>query len=551
MRGRVLSALLLSATASAALLLAPGGSTAVAADPPVFEGPVPKAACGPGSSPETGIQGEVTLEDRQSGRSQQGYRCNLELVGQYQGQGTTWVSQSFDTCAYYAQAFPSSVTSAEPGVQVVDVRDPANPVLAKRLTSPAFLGNTWESLKVNAERKLLAGVQVGPLIGAAFFDVYDISDCRNPKLLNSVSSDQLSIPANLLGHEGNWSPDGRTYWATSLSGGQLTAIDVTDPALPRIIYTRVTGSTNHGLSLSNDGNRLYLADIGRNGMVILDVSQIQARSLAPQVREVGSVSWTDGNTGQHAVQVTYNGRPYVIFVDELGSGAARIIDISDETAPRVVSKLKLEIQLPDAAGARTRSAGDGIFGYDGHYCDVDRLVDPTAVACGYFESGVRVFDIRNPISPREIAYYNPPAQVGKAGQLPGSEHASGGAAEADMSADWCSSPPRFVTPDQLWVTCQDNGFMTLRFTNDAYPLAAAPAAGPGAPVVASPTAPLPAAVPPASAATPARTGAASTARGSLAATGGTLLPAALGLLVLAVVAVLRRLRWRRRADAGG
>jgi hypothetical protein len=509
----------------------------------VFEGPVPAADCGPGSSPETGIQGEVTRADRDSGRSQLGYRCNLELVGQYQGQGTTWVSQSYDTCAYHSQAVPSSGTSAAPGVHVVDVRDPSAPVLEKRLTSPAFLGGTWETLKVNEERKLLAGVQVGPALGAAFFDVYDISDCHNPKLLNSVSSDELSIPANLLGHEGNWSPDGRTYWSTSLVGGQITAIDVTDPKLPKVIYSEVAGATNHGLSLSQDGNRLYLAEIslrgvGANGLVILDVSEVQARKPAPRVRRVGSVSWTDGKTGQHSIHLTYAGRPYVLYVDELGSGAARFIDIADETAPRVVSKLKLAIQMPDAAAARAQSAGPGNFGYDAHYCAVDRLTDPTAAACGYFESGVRVFDIRNPLEPREIAYYNPPAQVGKAGQLAGSEHARGIIAEQDLSADWCSSPPRFVGTDQLWVTCQDNGFMALRFTNNAYPLAAgAPAAGrpggvPGGPGGAT----VAAAAPPAATAPP-NAAAPQRPRGALAATGAPVGLAALGLLLAGAVAV--------------
>ena len=46
---------------------------------------VPRAACGPGSLPETGLQGQVPEHDRASGRSAFGYRCNLELVGQYQG----------------------------------------------------------------------------------------------------------------------------------------------------------------------------------------------------------------------------------------------------------------------------------------------------------------------------------------------------------------------------------------------------------------------------------------------------------------------------------
>jgi hypothetical protein len=45
----------------------------------------------------------------------------------------------------------------------------------------------------------------------------------------------------------------------------------------------------------------------------------------------------------------------------------------------------------------------------------------------------------------------------------------GESAVADLSTDWCTSPPRFVG-DQLWVACQDNGFMVLRFTNGVYPL---------------------------------------------------------------------------------
>jgi len=192
--------------------------------------------------------------------------------------------------------------------------------------------------------------------------------------------------------------------------------------------------------------------------------------------ELGSVTWTDGSTGQHTIPVSWGGKPYLVYVDEGGAGAARIIDIGDEMAPRVISKLKLEIHMPESAELRsTDTANNGLFGYEGHYCDVDRKTDPTALACGYFQSGVRVFDIRDPMNPREVAYYNPPAQVGKAAELTGSEHAGGG---ADLSTDWCSSPPRFVEQaegeQQLWVTCQDNGFMVLKFTNAAYPIADAP-----------------------------------------------------------------------------
>jgi hypothetical protein len=466
---------------------------------PAFEGPVPRARCGGGSLRETALQGEVPLADRDSGRSRKGYRCNLELVGRHQGEGASWVSQSYGTCAYMSTRLPSRASS--PGVQVLDVADARHPRLAGTLTTPAMRG-PWESLKVNAGRGLLAGVLAPSPAGngAGFFDVYDVKgDCRKPRLLDSVSvagmtAPGLSVPANVLAHEGNWSPDGRTYWATSATGGVITAIDVTDPTQPKIVYSGRTGTANHGFGISDDGNRLYMAHAANvatamtgaglgsvdgtvepNGLQIFDVSQVQSRQTNPQITEISHLYWTDGAGGQQATPITYRGRPYLVFVDELGQGAARIIDISDEHAPRTVSKLKLQIQMPQYASARAADTQDtGIFGYEGHYCDVDRQADPTALACGYFQSGVRVFDIRNPFAPREIAYFNPPAQTGSNGRLPSSEHATFPAASAssggfaNLTADWCSSPPRFAG-DQLWVTCQDNGFMTLRFTNGAWP----------------------------------------------------------------------------------
>jgi hypothetical protein len=470
------------------------------------------ASCGAGSLPEGAIQGEVPRADRQSGRNVQGYRCNLELVGQYQGQGASWVNPSYDHCVYMATSLLGRDNNPSPGVQVIDVSNPADPVLTATLTGRAMLAGPWESLKVNTARKLLGAGDGGIGIGGGFFDVYDISDCAHPRQLN-VKTDGTEAPDNWLAHEGNWSPDGRTYWSSGLVAGSLTAIDVSNPQSPKILYVgRLGGPYNHGLGLNADGTRLYLTTMAPAGVQIYDVSDIQNRVSTPTVTLVGQVSWSESGGTQHVIPVSYAGKPYLIVPSELHDQGIYFIDISDETQPKVVNNLRLQIQLPENVKLYRRdTAGDGFFGYEAHYCAVDRSADPTALACGFFQSGVRVFNIVDPTDVHEIAYFNPPAQMGKKAQLPGSEHAAGwdampllslasfippipsqspplrsaaaysggstattGASTAarivhDLYADWCSSPPRFVG-DQLWVTCQDNGFMVLKFTNGVYPI---------------------------------------------------------------------------------
>lgn len=480
-----------AAAATAAVVVALGLLTAggAAAEDPVPSA-VPLAECGPGGSPETGLQGQVPLADRKSGRSQRGYSCNLELLGSYQGQGQATVGASYGHCQYLGSVITSTPRAKNPGVNVVDLSNPRSPRLAGSLRSPAMLGGTWETLKVNDKRGLLAAVSVGPGVGGLFLSVYDVkTDCTRPRLLNSVAGTDATLPLPIPGHEGGWSPDGKTYWSTSTAGGVIAAIDVANPARPKVAYLGSTGLANHGFGVSADGNRIHVANIAPAGFTTFDASDIQQRKLFPRLRRISDVSWTDGLISQHAIPFTDDGKPYLLAVDEFGSGGARFIDISDEKRPRVVRKLKLEINQPEHVDQRAEDTSqNGVFGYEAHYCTLDRLVDPTALACGWTQSGIRVFDVRDPLSPREIAYFNPPAQVGKNAELVNSAHATipVGATVSDvingnvgnpplnlgptdLTADWCMSPPRF-TGDQLWVSCDDNGALALKFTNGAYPL---------------------------------------------------------------------------------
>ncbi|WP_280343508.1 LVIVD repeat-containing protein [Nocardia neocaledoniensis] len=500
-----------TALAVAAALIAIGLPAGAAADPvadlagtvreflEVGRTSVPRADCGPGSLPETGMQGDVPAGDRDSGRSTEGYRCNMSMVGRYTGRGAGITSTSFEHCAYVGSFFPGTMLSEHPGVQVLDASDPANPRLTATLTEPAMLAGTWETLKVNTARKLLVGTGVPVGIGAGYLSVYDISDCAHPRLLNPGTGTNLLMPLPITTHEGGFSPDGRTYWASGIAPGFVSAIDLSDPSQPRVIWQGLTGIEAHGLGVSPDGNRLYISALG--GFTVLDVSAVQRRDPNPQVPHLGRTFWSDGWATQHSVPVTYDGVRHVFTVDEGGSGGVKLLDVSDDTDPRIVSKIKLEVNLPEHIDANVGSSmGGSAFSYESHYCAADRPADPTALACGWISSGIRVFDVRDPGAIREIAYFNPPARTGRNLELWNSPHAlasiigvpvmsapaalramaeglfdpaqvltarAGDVAFGDMSSDWCFSPPEW-RGDQLYVTCSDNGFMVLRLDNEVY-----------------------------------------------------------------------------------
>ena len=60
-------------------------------------------ACSAGSTPETGVQGQVPLADQLSGRSK-GYSCNLRMVGSNDlaGRGGDTQMTWYGNCAYFS-----------------------------------------------------------------------------------------------------------------------------------------------------------------------------------------------------------------------------------------------------------------------------------------------------------------------------------------------------------------------------------------------------------------------------------------------------------------
>jgi hypothetical protein len=478
---------------------------------------VTKAVCGLEDHAETALQGQVPASLRASGFL--GFNCNLKLVGQSKGDGANWQSAEFKdrmghTCGYHGTAF-TTAGRTHVGSPVIDLTDPHHPTPTGYLTSISML-DPWESLKANAQRQLLAADNAHNGAGGPEVDIYDVSgDCRVPQLLASVAvgtgTDGGDV-APVIGHEGSWAPDGLTYYGGSPVQHIYYAVDTADPTAPKLITTWLTpfgqppgagyDGASHGLSISDDGNRGYMVSIGfpanfasltdptakpTNGLLIYDLSDIQSRKANPQAKLIGSVLWKDGSVAQHTIPVKIRGKPYIIFADEGGAGGsnsaaqrqaacaaglppyplARIIDISDETNPKIVSRLGLEVHDPaNCAQVLPDLVGLSIFTYGSHYCSVDNKDNATTVACGYFNAGIRVFDIRNPRHVKEIAYFNP---AGTTTPSPGSNHVTFGQWRAG-GPDWCNAQVHLdAERGTVWTTCQDNGLLMLKFERHVWP----------------------------------------------------------------------------------
>jgi hypothetical protein len=265
----------------------------------------------------------------------------------------------------------------------------------------------------------------------------------------------------------------------------ITPIDISDPTKPRQL-SEPQPLGIHGCSTSEDGTRAYLADIGTGRLAIADTSEVQARKDNAQIKVVGELG-TPGNEGQQStIPIFYGGRPYIFNFSEYAAlgqpcgarpdretnfGYPMIVDISDERNPKVVSKIFNEVTLPENCAAVSADSasfpangltkgdifgivGSRVFLYDSHYCSTDRTHDPTIAACASFGSGIRVYDIRDPRAPREIAYFNPGTTDSPAGAV----------ANATVARPVIRTDLR-----QIWFADIAKGFHVVQFRDGVWP----------------------------------------------------------------------------------
>jgi hypothetical protein len=453
---------------------------------------VAQASCGPSEHIET-VQGETTLAERYSPGSAKAYTCNLELIGQFEGEGAAGFMNVFEDCVYYSTWQNSMLR--HPGVAVLDTSDSRHPKATEYLNDSVMV-NANESLEIDPARKLLFANRFNSTV----FNIYDLSEnCRHPVFIGRVTV------AGVTFHAGQLAPDGRTLyggsccksvqqypWDPTVPPTAIFAIDTSNPSNLRAIATWIPpdvqeGWFSHAVTLNKDGTRAYASFHRVNGekysseLAIFDVSDIQARRSDPHFRLVGTLAWDDATGQEFALPLTIKGHPYLIVTDIEGAiggttprpsnvcdsgkpgwGFARIIDIGDDRHPATASTLMLEADAP--MNCKTVMHDPTVaFGYGSFACSVDDKNNAKLLACGYFEGGLRVFDIRDPNRPSEVAYYKPPAM--RTASRPGSEDRDLVSPElTDHTADDVMLPIFRKNGEEIWFMSTDNGFQVVRFT---------------------------------------------------------------------------------------
>lgn len=320
------------------------------------------------------------------------------------------------------------------GWSILDVTDPSHPELAAFVPGPE---NTWTIQVQVAEGKMITALErIAPGWGGAEnkgfeegFLIWDVSNPTQPRQLGQYRTHSTGTHRNFydgghLVHAAGGAPgfDRKIY----------QIVDISDPADPRLIsrfwlpeQQQARGQDGAWYSLHGpahvEGERAYLS-YGAGGAIILDISNPQRPALVSRLL-------FRGISNRHGIHtfLPLPRRKLALVNDEAINengdeelNLAGIVDLADEKEPRLIS-LFPQPQPPPETALKNFFEKGGRFGpHNQHHPNHQPwLEDRDDIAyLTYFNAGLRVYDIRDPRSPKEIAYFIPPDPKQRIGTKP-------------------------------------------------------------------------------------------------------------------------------------
>ncbi|HWP56909.1 MAG TPA: hypothetical protein VNL14_03360 [Candidatus Acidoferrales bacterium] len=320
------------------------------------------------------------------------------------------------------------------GWTILDVTDPTAPEHAGFIAGPE---NTWTIQVQVADGKMITALErIAPGWGGAEekpfsegFLIWDIADPIRPKRLGHYRTHSTGTHRNFY--------DGGAFvhaaaGAPGFERKIYQIVDISDPADPREVSRfwlpeQEEGAAKSDLRLSChgpahvEGDRAYLP-YGEGGAIIVDISERTKPRMVSQLVFTGLCS----RQGIHTF-LPLPRRKLALVNDEAiaengdeNLNLAGIVDIGDETRPRLIALFPQPVPPPES-GLKNFFEKGGRFGPHNHHhsnhqsCLEDR--DDIAYLT-YFNAGLRVYDIRDPRTPKEIAYFIPPDPKQRIGTKP-------------------------------------------------------------------------------------------------------------------------------------
>jgi len=291
----------------------------------------------------------------------------MELVGFWNDRGTygdIWGYVDPGTNREYAL-----LCARNDGVSIIDI-DADPPVEVGFIPAP-YPGSDSKDVKIYDHYAMV--VNEGDDV-----QIVDIADVTNPVQVSTFTPDGGGSHNCLV--DGHW-----LYVVGNHGTGGLEIVDLTNPLAPTEVGN-FQPYYYHDLDIRND--TLYACGIYGDGLDVLDVSNKTSPSLITTFNYTGS--------GIHNCELSEDGK-YLFQGDEIGSSGnwTRVWDVSNLAS---VSKATDIITDPDAVVHNCYIKGDLLF-------------------IAHYTEGVHVFDVSDPSSPVQVAYYDTfqPAEYGYSG----------------------------------------------------------------------------------------------------------------------------------------
>ncbi|HUB96906.1 MAG TPA: hypothetical protein VL993_13370 [Stellaceae bacterium] len=311
---------------------------------------------------------------------------------------------------------------APAGTTIADVTDPKHPKIVSEISIPEGL----HSHKVRAQNGIMVvnrehhgRAPDGKHPGRGGLMIYDVSNPRAPKQIRHWECDGNGVH--------RFTFDGRyAYISPQIEGyvGNIVMIlDLKDPARPEEVGRwwmpgqwkaggEVPSWKGHAHRCHHPirrGNRLYTS-YWHGGCVILDIEDMAHPKFISQLDWSPPFPWPTHSAVP--IDRTIAGRRYMLVADEdvqpmdpamapEMSAFIWSVDITDEKHPVPVSTFQVEgvegHQNPEMTGCHQPI----------------ETIEGNEVPCAWFSNGLRVLDVANPRSLREVAHYVPDSKSGK------------------------------------------------------------------------------------------------------------------------------------------